>query len=467
MPYPNEHACRLKPPSVLEGFRVARVTKPDGRIFINGFKGPIDKPTDAVTQAVRYPKGQFSADKARADCSRMGGSFEAAKAGATMTEEEQEVEILIEFNLAEPKTHDINDKELVAVGTWNSMEGKVTFKKEDIDAIMESYNDLVKSGIRKIPIKLGHDDKQKLLQKDGYPSAGWVENLRKKTVSGVLKIIGDLKSIPDKVHTIIQNKGYVNVSPELRGNYKYLNTGKKYKWLFNKLALLGIDQPAQDLDELVKAYAKEGSGTDEIVFEMSEPLVTDELKKTKPQPKEEIMPDELKEKYENEINELKTKTEELEAKAKEQEDEKTKLQKSLDEAAEKVKATEEEKKEAAIAAFIDGAIEKGTILPVQKDAYTQILMAMPEDKTYKFTDNEEEKEGNALDLIKSIVETMPDLVKFAEFTEHKEGTTKKDKESDGTPMDNVELATKLEKIQKEEEVSVEDAYRLMEERGEL
>jgi len=89
------------------------------------------------------------------------------------------------------KAFDIDNKELVAVGYWNTMDGKLKITEKDIDAIMESYNDINKTGIRKIPIKLGHDDDQKLLQKDGYPSAGWVENLKKKTVDGTIKILGN------------------------------------------------------------------------------------------------------------------------------------------------------------------------------------------------------------------------------------------------------------------------------------
>ncbi len=368
------------------------------------------------------------------------------------------------------ESYDINDKELIAVGTWNTMDGKLTIKEEDLDAIMESYNDLINTGIRKIPIKLGHDKSQKLLQKGGYPSAGWVENLRKKTVKGIVKIIGDLKTIPSKVYKIIQNRGYVNVSPELSRNYEYLNTGKKYKWLFNKLALLGIDQPAQDLDELIEVYAKEGSG-DEIVFNLADPIIDKEdipkqLLSEKQLTKEELEMEEL-EKAKARIAELETGNKELQTKTKEQEEEKTKLQESLNEAEEKVTTTEKEKKETEIAAFIDGAIEKGTILPVQKDAYMEILMAMPEDKTYKFSDNGEEKEGNALDLIKSIVETMPNLVEFSEFSEQKENVTKKGTEPDGTEMDDVELAAKVEKVMLEEKIPYDEAYERLKEREEV
>ena len=368
------------------------------------------------------------------------------------------------------ESYDINDKEVLAVGTWNTEQGKLIITEEDLDAVMESYKDLNKTGIRNIAIKLGHDKSQKLLQKSGYPSAGWLKNLRKKTVKGVVKIIGDLKTIPSKVYKIIQNRGYVNVSPELSRNYEYLNTGKKYKWLFNKLALLGIDQPAQDLDELIKVYAKEGSG-DEIVFNLADPIIDKEdipkqLLSEKQLTKEELEMEEL-EKAKARIAELETESKELQTKTKEQEEEKTKLQESLNEAEEKVTTTEKEKKETEIAAFIDGAIEKGTILPVQKDAYTEILMAMPEDKTYKFSDNGEEKEGNALDLIKSIVETMPNLVEFSEFSEQKENVTKKGTEPDGTEMDDVELAAKVEKVMLEEKIPYDEAYERLKEREEV
>ena len=548
--------------------------------------------TTTTTQTFRYSKNDWTEERARAHCEEQKGSFHPA--GKSMTEDEKEIEkLIIEFAEKEfdceciecgykmksekhcdeikcPKcggqmrrverpgpgkalaSHDIDSKELIAVGTWNTMSGKLTIKEEDVDEIMKSYNDLIKTGIRKIPIKLGHDKDQKLLQKSGYPSAGWVENLRKKVKNGVLKIVGDLKAIPDKVYKIIQNKGYVNVSPELSRNFTYLNNGKKYKWLFNKLALLGIDQPAQDLDELIKAYAQEGSKDNEIVFNLSEPNITEENymaeMKTEdgieypaeayayvPDPKKpstwklrlwesptekvtkaqlgraaaafspggfrgrkvEIPPDDVakvkakivaayrklgvekedipkqllseKPKQEEEMVELekaKARIEELETKAKEYGEEKVKLQQSLDEAEEKLTTAEKEKKETEIAAFIDGAIEKGKILPAQKDNYMQILLAMPED-TYKFSDNGEEKEGNALDLIKSIVETNPNLIELGEFSEQKEKITKKGTESDGTPMEDVELAAKVAKVEKEEKISYEEAYELLKERGEV
>jgi len=216
-----------------------------------------------------------------------------------------------------------------------------------------------------------------------------------------------------------------------------------------------------DLDELVKQYAKAGSETAAIDFKMSEPVITE------PQLKEETMPIELKEKYENEIKELQEKIKELQAQFKEQEGDKIKIQKSLDEANEKLTATEEEKRKAGIAAFIDGAIKDGKILPVQKEGYVQLLSAMPGDKTYKFSDNGEEKEGNALDLVKSIVESNPNLVEFSEFSEEKESVPTKDTEEDGTKMEDVDLAAKVNKVMKEEKVDQDEAYELLKERGEV
>lgn len=77
MPYPNEHACRLKSPSKYSRFRRATRKSGGGKIYsvIYG----IIRQGKSEEQAYRYNKSSWSASEARSHCSRHGGRFEAAR----------------------------------------------------------------------------------------------------------------------------------------------------------------------------------------------------------------------------------------------------------------------------------------------------------------------------------------------------------------------------------------------------
>lgn len=80
MPYPNEHACRIAPPGDFQAGsfrRVARTVKGKGAAMIFGRK---PGETKATLQAIRFPKGKWSAADARKVCGGLGGTFEAAVA---------------------------------------------------------------------------------------------------------------------------------------------------------------------------------------------------------------------------------------------------------------------------------------------------------------------------------------------------------------------------------------------------
>ena len=77
MPYPNEHACRLKSPDKYSKFGRGSRKSRNGKIYsiIYG----IIKPGKSEEQAYRYSKSTWSAAEARSHCSRHGGTFEAAR----------------------------------------------------------------------------------------------------------------------------------------------------------------------------------------------------------------------------------------------------------------------------------------------------------------------------------------------------------------------------------------------------
>jgi len=67
--------------------------------------------------------------------------------------------------LSDMMTRDLEGVEVLREGTWNG----VPFPIERLDQMVEAHKAL--RGILDPPIKLGHDDNQRLLQKDGYSAA--------------------------------------------------------------------------------------------------------------------------------------------------------------------------------------------------------------------------------------------------------------------------------------------------------
>lgn len=83
MPYPNEHACRLKPPGKYPKFRRDTRRSRNGKLYsiIYG----IIRPGKSEEQAYRYSKSTWSASEARSHCSRHGGKFESARGTSAIT----------------------------------------------------------------------------------------------------------------------------------------------------------------------------------------------------------------------------------------------------------------------------------------------------------------------------------------------------------------------------------------------
>jgi hypothetical protein len=76
MPYPNEHACRLHPPTGSDFARKNASRSHNGKaydvIYQKTAEGTMQE------QAFRYPKSSWSVEEARGHCASHGGSFEAA-----------------------------------------------------------------------------------------------------------------------------------------------------------------------------------------------------------------------------------------------------------------------------------------------------------------------------------------------------------------------------------------------------
>lgn len=78
MPYPNEHACRLRSPGDFQSASLRRMTRRhDGKAYSIIFGRP-QGAAGTTEQAYRYSRQTWTAAQARAHCSDHGGRFEAA-----------------------------------------------------------------------------------------------------------------------------------------------------------------------------------------------------------------------------------------------------------------------------------------------------------------------------------------------------------------------------------------------------
>lgn len=134
-------------------------------------------------------------------------------------------------------------KEIFSVGTWN---GDV-YTAEDLDEMVKAFK--AHQTTFKPPLKLGHDDKQELLQRDGYPAAGWIGNVYRQGE----KLLADFIDIPNKIYELLEKGAYKNVSSEIYWDIEV--NGTTYPRMLAGVALLGADVPAVlNLSDIMSYY---------------------------------------------------------------------------------------------------------------------------------------------------------------------------------------------------------------------
>lgn len=142
--------------------------------------------------------------------------------------------------------------EIFSVGVWNG--DKYTI--EDFDEMVRAYNDTAEGW--KPPLKLGHDEDQKLLQTDGYPAAGYVGKLYRRGT----KLIADFIDIPAKIYELLEHRSYKKVSAEIFWDVTVGDEKepKNYSRMLAGVALLGADMPAvMNLSDILAWYRKAGT----------------------------------------------------------------------------------------------------------------------------------------------------------------------------------------------------------------
>ena len=164
-------------------------------------------------------------------------AFDAEKAGAWLAAQT--------FSVEPADLHAVKGVEIFSVGLWNGKQITDT----DLDNIVSAYA-ATKSTVSP-HLKLGHDEDQKILQQDGLPAAGWVENVRRVGS----KLVADFVDIPKKVYQLIANKAYRKVSCEIYNNLSI--DGVTYPKMLGAVALLGADLPGIiNLGDILSRYAR-------------------------------------------------------------------------------------------------------------------------------------------------------------------------------------------------------------------
>ncbi len=149
-------------------------------------------------------------------------------------------------------TRDIPDVDILAVGVWN----EIDFTAEKFDQMVEAHQATV--GVRDVPLKLGHDDGQRLVQDSGYPAAGWIENLRRVGE----RLVADFMRVPAKVADLIDAGGFRKRSSEI--NFDIGIGGREWPTVLVGVALLGEDIPAvESLDDIHGLYTRYSLDCDE------------------------------------------------------------------------------------------------------------------------------------------------------------------------------------------------------------
>lgn len=292
------------------------------------------------------------------------------------------------------ETKNIEGIEIFAAGTWNSD----IYSISDLDKMVEAYNK-TKTKVKPF-LKLGHNKMQSLLEADGLPAAGWIDNLRRVGE----KLVADFVGVPKAIYELIKAGSYRTVSSEIYWNFAL--DGEKYPYLLKAVAILGADIPAvSSLKDIMSLYAK---GEPAMAYAEGTEVKTYEIKTEDKKMEKEMK--ELQEKLANaeklfteeqtkraayavekegmtaSMEEMKGKCAEMTAKCDE-------LQAKCDEWGKKYSEVTEAARMVEINAKIDELITAKKVLPAQKEMLFTIIKNMPREAKYSVDGKDETLEG--------------------------------------------------------------------------
>jgi hypothetical protein len=131
--------------------------------------------------------------------------------------------------------------------------------KEIFEFDDSSMLDIIISNFHKLkdtlspPLKLGHDEKQALVQNSGFPSAGWITGLKRKVATN--KLLAYFSNVPEQIVQLIESGAYRRISAELYNNYIDPDTKEEFGPTMRAVSILGADVPRiKTLDDLTVIY---------------------------------------------------------------------------------------------------------------------------------------------------------------------------------------------------------------------
>lgn len=283
-----------------------------------------------------------------------------------------------------PDTYDIHGVEIFSEGTWNGD----PYNAKDIEDLVTSFGET--KPFLKPYLKLGHGEKQELLEQEGLPAAGWITNLYQQGQ----KLLADFSNMPKKIYDLIKAKAYARVSAEIFVNATI--NGKLYPKTLKAVALLGGETPAvQNLNDIhalyviedaVRAYEKAAQTKvyETIVNHQEEVTMAD-----KKQDPIEPDADDMK-KLRDRLSKVESDYAELDKKYKALVDESTGKDKKMSELTAEVAKTAEEKRCVEINSRLDKLVADKKIVPAQREAlFTMLKHASPaSEKKFKVGDKE-------------------------------------------------------------------------------
>ena len=253
--------------------------------------------------------------------------------------------------LSDMMTRDLEGVEVLREGTWNG----VPFPIERLDQMVEAHKAL--RGILDPPIKLGHDDNQRLLQKDGYSAAGWVENLRRVGS----RLVADLKQVPAMVADLIEVGAIRKRSSEVR--FQLMAGGQTWPAVLTGLALLGLDDKANVVEAVtgLVAIRKQTAGALKVEERDLTPDMVVKLTRRGPTPKPDPDPDP--------------------APNPDPDPEIARLKIELTDARTRLLTVEGQIGRGQAEALVDGAVREGRLLPRQRDE--ALKLALRDEDSFK------------------------------------------------------------------------------------
>lgn len=208
-------------------------------------------PDEAKRQALAVVNDLL--DKKEPEASAIAQAWAAIKGSWEQDEDEKWVKKAAKMN--ELPTVDMPDQEILGIGTWPAHPKPIDITHDVMDSLISAFDEIKAGGANyEPPVKLGHDDGQKLLQADGYPAAGWVKSLRKNGD----KLVAHFGQVPQRIAELINAGAYKKKSSEINANYSV--GGKVYPWVLKAVSILGADIPAdKSISDMVARYTEQTS----------------------------------------------------------------------------------------------------------------------------------------------------------------------------------------------------------------